>query len=131
MPVLRWISRWEVSSIKSLRIRRTCNIVKALFAIVIPPVFKPKVLFMMLQIRPDGVAHFAPVRVAHIVPESLAHFVPVEVAHYTPVCSSKAISKASLMKCAKSNTFALKRSGQLTCYLERMATRWNSPDTLA
>lgn len=43
---------------------------------------------MMLQIRPDGVAHFAPVRVAHIVPESLAHFVPVEVAHYTPVCSA-------------------------------------------
>ncbi len=42
---------------------------------------------MMLQIRPDGVAHFAPVRVAHIVPESLAHFVPVEVVHYAPVCS--------------------------------------------
>ena len=42
---------------------------------------------MMLQIRPDGVAHFAPVRVVHIVPESLVHYAPVEVVHYTPVCS--------------------------------------------
>lgn len=42
---------------------------------------------MMLQIRPDGVAHFTPLRVAHNVPESLAHFVPVEVVHYAPVCS--------------------------------------------
>ena len=61
MPVLRWISRWDDSSIKSLRIRRTCNIVKALFAIVYPRFFRPKVLFMMLQIRPEGVAHFTPV----------------------------------------------------------------------
>ena len=43
---------------------------------------------MMLQIRPDGVAHFTPVRVAHNVPESLAHYVPVEVVHYAPVCST-------------------------------------------
>jgi hypothetical protein len=42
---------------------------------------------MMLQIRPDGVVHFTPVRVAHNVPESLAHYAPVEVAHYAPVCS--------------------------------------------
>lgn len=42
---------------------------------------------MMLQIRPDGVAHFTPLRVAHNVPESLAHYVPVEVVHYAPVCS--------------------------------------------
>ena len=42
---------------------------------------------MMLQIRPDGVVHFAPVRVVHIVPESLVHYAPVEVVHYTPVCS--------------------------------------------
>lgn len=49
---------------------------------------RPKVLFMMLQIRPDGVAHFAPVRVVHIVPESLVHYAPVEVVHYTPVCST-------------------------------------------
>ena len=42
---------------------------------------------MMLQIRPDGVAHFTPVRVAHNVPESLAHYAPVEVVHYAPVCS--------------------------------------------
>ena len=80
----------------SLRIRRICNIVKALFAMVIPPVFAPKVLFMMLQIRPVGVVHFhpeylvhfTPVRVVHIAPESLAHYSPVEVVHYTPVCSS-------------------------------------------
>ena len=62
---------------------------------VIPPVFAPKVLFMMLQIRPVGVVHFhpeylvhfTPVRVVHIAPESLAHYSPVEVVHYTPVCS--------------------------------------------
>ena len=41
----------------------------------------------MLQIRPDGVVHFTPVRVVHIVPESLVHYAPVEVVHYTPVCS--------------------------------------------
>ena len=42
---------------------------------------------MMLQIRPDGVVHFTPVRVVHIVPESLVHYAPVEVVHFTPVCS--------------------------------------------
>ena len=64
------------------------TIVKALFAIVYPWFFfRPKVLFMMLQIRPDGVVHFTPVRVVHIVPESLVHYAPVEVVHYTPVCS--------------------------------------------
>ncbi len=42
---------------------------------------------MMLQIWPDEVVHFTPVRVAHNVPESLAHYAPVEVAHFTPVCS--------------------------------------------
>jgi len=41
----------------------------------------------MLQIWPDGVVHFTPVRVVHIVPESLVHYSPVEVVHYTPVCS--------------------------------------------
>ena len=74
------------------------TIVKALFAIVIPPVFKPKVLFMMLQIRPDGVAHFTPVRVAHNVPESLAHYAPVEVVHYAPVCSLLPTSGSLAMK---------------------------------
>ena len=63
------------------------TIVKALFAIVYLQFMRPKVLFMMLQIRPDGVVHFAPVRVVHIVPESLVHYAPVEVVHYTPVCS--------------------------------------------
>ena len=51
---------------------------------------------MMLQIRPDGVAHFAPVRVVHIVPESLVHYAPVEVVHYTPVCSITGISADSI-----------------------------------
>ena len=41
----------------------------------------------MLQIWPDGVVHFTPVRVVHIVPESLVHYSPVEMVHYTPVCS--------------------------------------------
>ena len=44
---------------------------------------------MMLQIWPDGVVHFTPVRVVHIVPESLVHYSPVEVVHYTPVCSKR------------------------------------------
>jgi len=73
------------------------TIVKALFAIVIPPIFVSKVLFMMLQIRPVGVVHFhpeslvhfTPVRVAHFTPESVVHYSPVEVVHYTPVCSTK------------------------------------------
>ena len=71
------------------------TIVKALFAIVIPPVFASKVLFMMLPIRPVGLVHFhpeclvhySPVRVVHYSPESLVHFTPVEVAPYAPVCS--------------------------------------------
>jgi hypothetical protein len=42
---------------------------------------------MMLQIRPDGVVHFTPVRVANNVPESLAHF--------TPVCSQTAKERAA------------------------------------
>ena len=58
---------------------------------------RPKVLFMMLQIRPDGVAHFAPVRVVHIVPESLVHYAPVEVVHYTPVCSQNKRFLANLL----------------------------------
>jgi hypothetical protein len=51
---------------------------------------------MMLQIRPDGVVHFTPVRVAHNVPESLAHYVPVQVVHYAPVCSHRGIAEPGL-----------------------------------
>ena len=51
---------------------------------------------MMLQIWPDGVVHFTPVRVVHIVPESLVHYSPVEVVHYTPVCSENADLNAAL-----------------------------------
>ena len=61
------------------------TIVKALFAMVIPPVFAPKVLFMMLQIRPLGVVHFHP--------ESLVHFTPLrrEVAYKN--CSLNQLSR--------------------------------------
>ena len=68
---------------------------------VIPPVFAPKVLFMMLQIRPLGVVHFhpeylvhySPVRVVHIAPESLAHYSPLrrEVAYKN--CSLNQLSR--------------------------------------
>ena len=51
---------------------------------------------MMLQIRPEGVVHFTPVRVVHIVPESLVHYAQVEVVHYTPVCSISKVSHGEI-----------------------------------
>ncbi len=50
----------------------------AFFDTAIPPFFEPKILFMMLQIRPEGWDTFA---------WNHWHFTPVEVVHYTPVCS--------------------------------------------
>jgi len=71
------------------------TIVKALFAMVIPPFFcfegtvydVTNLACGVAHFQAECLAHYSPVRVAHIAPESLAHFTPVEVAHYAPVCS--------------------------------------------